>query len=203
MSLNPGRRRRGAELERALLDAAWEELDAHGYDDLTYDAIAARAQTSRAVLYRRWSKKADLVRAAVLHVIGDVHVEPPDTGSLRSDVIEALRQVNTSRAVMAVALLTRLGDYYRATGESLADLIDEVTGGQNPIMKVIAERAAARGELDLDAVSDRVLRTPVDLFRLEFVLTYAPVPDKVIEEIVDEVFLPLIHHASTGSSPDI
>lgn len=197
MSLKPERRRRGAELEKALLDAAWEELDAHGYDDLTYDAIAARAQTSRAVLYRRWSKKADLVRAAVLHVIGDVHVDPPDTGSLRSDVIEALRQVNTTRAVMAVALLTRLGDFYRATGESLTDLIDEVTGGQNPIMKVIAERAAARGELDLDAVSDRVLRTPVDLFRLEFVLTYAPVPDKVIEEIVDEVFLPLIRRDST------
>jgi len=47
-------RRRGAELEAALLDAAWDELQAVGYAGLTMEAVADRAGTSRAVLYRRW-----------------------------------------------------------------------------------------------------------------------------------------------------
>ena len=56
MSLNPGgasQRRRGIALEEALLDAAWAELTERGYDGFTIDAVAARAGTSRAVLYRR------------------------------------------------------------------------------------------------------------------------------------------------------
>ena len=34
------RRRRGGELENALLDAAWQELQAAGYAGLTYEAVA-------------------------------------------------------------------------------------------------------------------------------------------------------------------
>ena len=63
----PVRRRRGSELEGALLDAAWEELQANGYAGLTYDAVAARAGTSKPALYRRWPTKADLVVATMRH----------------------------------------------------------------------------------------------------------------------------------------
>ena len=56
MSLNSTtapQRRRGPALEEALLDAAWTELTERGYDEMTIDAVAVRAGTSRAVLYRR------------------------------------------------------------------------------------------------------------------------------------------------------
>jgi AcrR family transcriptional regulator len=46
-------RRRGAELEQAILDAAWEQLIAEGYEHFTIDTVAARARTSKPVLYRR------------------------------------------------------------------------------------------------------------------------------------------------------
>ena len=59
-----GRRRRGATLEKALLDATWEELVEKGYDGLTIESVAERAQTARAVIYRRWPSKPELVRAA-------------------------------------------------------------------------------------------------------------------------------------------
>ena len=51
-------RRRGATLERALLDAAWEELQESGYARLTMERVADRAGTSRAVIYRRWRNRA-------------------------------------------------------------------------------------------------------------------------------------------------
>ena len=41
-------RRHGAELEAAILDAAWEQLVAEGYEHFTIDAVAARAQIGRA-----------------------------------------------------------------------------------------------------------------------------------------------------------
>ncbi|MFI2486265.1 TetR/AcrR family transcriptional regulator [Promicromonospora kroppenstedtii] len=198
MTLNGERRRRGAELETALLDAAWAELGERGYDDLTYEAVAQRAHTGRAVLYRRWPAKAELVHAAVLHVL-DRPSDLPDTGSLRGDVIAALRQANSTKVVLGVQLLTRLGNYYRATGVSLGDLIDSATGGTNPVMRTIAERAAARGELEPGTIPDRVLRVPVDLFRLEFILTYDPVPESVILQIVDDVFLPLVNAWRSGT----
>src|ERR1700689_58257 len=60
-------RRRGATLEHALLDAAWQELQASGYAKLTMERVADRAGTSRAVIYRRWRNRAELVIAAMRH----------------------------------------------------------------------------------------------------------------------------------------
>src|SRR6201993_4982735 len=62
-------RRRGKELEDALYDATLAELAAVGYGGLTMEGIAARARTGKAALYRRWSSKHDLVRAALLYAL--------------------------------------------------------------------------------------------------------------------------------------
>lgn len=58
-------RRRGEALEAALLDAAWAELQSSGYAGLTMEAVADRAGTSRAVLYRRLRSRPELVVAAM------------------------------------------------------------------------------------------------------------------------------------------
>src|ERR1700742_559320 len=58
-------RRRGEELEAALLDAAWDELVEAGFAKLTMESVAARAKTGVAVLYRRWPRKDDPVLAAI------------------------------------------------------------------------------------------------------------------------------------------
>ena len=79
-------RRRGAALEGALLDAAWDDLIEKGYDAFTIESVAERAQTARAVIYRRWATKPELVCAAIAHHGLREHVSVPDTGSLRSDL---------------------------------------------------------------------------------------------------------------------
>src|ERR1700743_857816 len=79
-------RRRGPELEAALLDAAWEELIEAGYAALTMESVAARAHTGVAVLYRRRPNKDQLALAAIENY-GSAHpVETPATGSLRGDL---------------------------------------------------------------------------------------------------------------------
>ena len=87
-------RRRGRALEAALLDAAWAELMETGYDGFTIDAAAARER--RTMLYRRWPGKQELVRTGSCSG-GKNPLTPPDTGSLRGDVIAMLHQANQQR----------------------------------------------------------------------------------------------------------
>ncbi|OBG75986.1 TetR family transcriptional regulator [Mycobacterium sp. E2462] len=190
-------RRRGAALEEALLDAAWTELTERGYDDMTIDAVAVRAGTSRAVLYRRWPNKQELVRAALARQARLEVVRVPDTGSLRGDIIALLQEANRVRVGLVALLLTRLGGFYEQTGSSLADLKEFVHGDREAAVEQVIQRAADRGELDPRRVTKRIARLPVDLFRYELLMTLRPLPDEAIEEIVDTIFLPLLEHRGT------
>ena len=87
-------RRRGAALEEALLDAAWDELQAVGYANLTMEAVADRAGTSRAVLYRRWRNRTELVIAATRRHRPRLSGDVPDTGTLRGDVVALLTRAS-------------------------------------------------------------------------------------------------------------
>lgn len=199
MSLNltgVARRRRGPALEEALLDAAWTELTERGYDELTIDGVAVRAGTSRAVLYRRWPNKQELVLAAVAHEVAEDVVVAPDTGSLRGDAIALLRQANKVRVGLVVPLLTRLGGFYQQTGSSLADLETLVRGRRDAALDQVIQRAIDRGEIEPDQLTERIARLPVDLFRYEVLMTLRPLPDEAIEEIVDTVWLPLLERRS-------
>jgi AcrR family transcriptional regulator len=196
----PPQRRRGEVLEKALLDAAWAELTERGYDDLTVDAVATRAGTSRAVLYRRWPSKQDLVLAALTQHVKAEFVAAPDTGSLRGDVVALLQAANEKRLRLAILLFTRLGGLYREANTNLAELGAYVQGGRDAVLDEVIERAVARGEVQPGQVSERVARVPVDLFRYELMMTLRPVPDRVLEEIVDDVFLPLVKLGAAAAS---
>jgi AcrR family transcriptional regulator len=184
-------RRRGTALEAALLDAAWAELRAAGYQAMTMEAVADRAGTSRAVLYRRWPKRADLVVAALRRHRPLLSGEIPDTGSLRGDVVALLTRMSV-RLVGAgpETIYGLLGDYLAD-----AELFDRLRGDLLQIaagvMTSILKRAADRGEARSD-VPARVAAVPTDLFRNELFMRRTPPADSVIAEIVDEVFLPLV-----------
>ena len=195
MSLKPmsgPQRRRGRALEEALLDAVWAELSEHGYDELTFDGVATRAGTSRAVLYRRWPRKPDLVHAALMSEVGRGVITTPDTGTLRGDVIGLLRQANEKRVRLATLLVSRMGDFYREADINLAELSALAQGGRDSVLDEAIQRAIARGEIQAEHVTERIARLPIDLFRNELIFTLRPVPDETILEIVDTIFLPLV-----------
>lgn len=185
-------RRRGRELEEALLDAAWDELVERGYAGFTMDAVAQRAGTSRPVLYRRWPDRNHLVRAAVVHASARSPLEAPDTGSLRGDMIGLLRNINATRVHMATIMSIQMAAYYQETGTSPADLRDTATAGRRSLLDDVYERAYERGEVDPAHVTERMKSLPFDLLKQEFFMTFRPVADAVIEEIVDTLFLPLV-----------
>jgi len=185
-------RRVGVELEGALLDAAWQQLVDEGYAAFTMDAVAARAGTSRAVLYRRWADKHELVHAVVAHITRSDEMTVPDTGSLRSDTIAMMKVANRTRLELVTAMTVHLGGYYQETGTSPTDLRKTVFPHRPHLPRMLLDRAIARGEVRPARVSDRIASVPYALLQQEFFMTLKPVPNAVIEEIVDTVFLPLV-----------
>ena len=185
-------RRRGAVLEQAILRAAAEELAEVGFPGLTMDRVAKRAGTNKNAIYRRWPSRAALAVAAYRQFAAD-SVELPDTGSLRSDVLELLRGANRQWSSplgdVLRGLLAGLGD----EPELLRRVQDASNDGGSAVWLTILGRAVARGEVAPEALHPRVATVAVVLLRNEFVTRGAPnVPDSVLVEIVDEVYLPLI-----------
>ena len=188
------RRRRGPQLESALLEAAWNELVEVGFAGLTMESVAARAQTGVAVLYRRWANKDELVLAAIEHYGRSHPIEIPDTGTLRGDLLGLLTAMSMARATfMAVSAAAGFSGLLASTGltpgQAREKMLDDqrIRGDQ-----IIYRRAHDRGEIDLDRIPPAVLAMPFDLVRHDLFMTLEPVNPARITSIVDEIFLPLV-----------
>ena len=192
-------RRRGTELEAALLAAAWDELVHAGFARLTMESVAARAKTGVAVLYRRWPNKDDLVLAAIA-AYGLAHpVEVPDTGSLRGDMIALLEAINDRRSSFTAVVIAAFSGLQASTGLTPAEVRDRLIADHPPWVETIFERADERGELDLGRVPAAVLSMPFDLMRHDLLMTLKPVPAVRLTTIVDELFLPLVAAYQRGN----
>ncbi|WP_025716447.1 TetR-like C-terminal domain-containing protein [Paenibacillus sp. 1-18] len=180
-------RRRGAELEAAIIQAAWDELMEVGFQSLTIEGVAARAQTSKPVIYRRWPNREGLVLEAIRRNLPPLSDEIPDTGELRSDVIIVLNRLN--EMLRQIGQETIHGLMSVLTGIPLSELIGF---RRTNAMPIVLNRAVERGEIRQEKITPRITRLPADLVRHEVLMTYEPVSQDTIVEIVDEIFLPLI-----------
>ncbi|MDN3358809.1 TetR/AcrR family transcriptional regulator [Actinomadura sp. DC4] len=185
MSEDLRRRRRGVELEDAILRAAWDELTAVGYARLSMEGVAERAQTGKQVLYRRWRNRAELVVAAMRHHAASIADDVPDSGELRGDVLAVLHRMTRRFREVGPEVVHGLMAEARDLGPEFLSVMADVMG-------TILKRAAERGEIRTAAVGRRVATLPIDLMRHEILLSVGPIPENAMTEIVDAVFLPLI-----------
>ena len=189
-------RRRGDALEAAILDAAWDVLETDGWNGFTFGGVAERAHSSKPVLYRRWRNREELLRATLRRRGEVTRRELPDTGSLREDTVGVLAGLNQQSSSMIALLSMRLSALFQELSVSPAELRREVVGDRESGMATIVNRAVARGELGPKTPPLRVMTLPVDLLRHELMMTLEPAPPETIDQIVDEVFLPLVRAAS-------
>lgn len=189
-------RRRGEALEDAILEAAWKEFTEVGYNNLTMEGIAARAETNKAVLYRRWANKSELVIAVLHKYLQNSSNEIPNTGNLRNDVFYFLLELIKPLKKIGVEVIRELVAEHigSAITASIPHLIQP--GAENKLTAAIAailKNAELRGEVRLEKLSMRIISLPVDLVRYELLTRKEPISDEVIEEIVDNIFIPLVH----------
>ncbi len=185
-------RRRGAALERAILEAVWDELEDVGYSALTMERVAARAGTSKPVLYRRWANRAELVLAAWSSRIPP-QVGPPDTGELRGDLIELFTRIaKRADSMMSEMIAGVMGEAFRDP-EVIALLQEQMRSSRLwDTVELIVRRAVDRGELADVRLPPRVARMPLDLVRTDSMMSQAPITATAIAELVDDVYLPLL-----------
>ncbi|MFG2918173.1 TetR/AcrR family transcriptional regulator [Kitasatospora sp. NPDC048298] len=190
-------RRRGAALEEAILRAAVEELTDAGFAGLTMDKVAARAGTNKNAIYRRWPNRLALGLAAYKQLAKAAPV--PDTGELRGDALELLRQANRHWSSPLGAVLRELLAAAGGSTEFLAQLQDQSGDAAAAPWLTVLGRAVARGEAAPEVLHPRVATVAVVLLRNEFVVRGVPIaPDDVLVEIVDEVYLPLVRGRAQG-----
>ena len=195
-----GTRRRGEVLEEAILHAAWEELSQIGYHHLTMESVATRAGTNKAVLYRRWSNKSELVIAAVRKYLPKFPKEVPNTGNLRDDVYTYLQEIAKPIKSIGAQTIRELMMEPLVWNTTIAPILSSMPrairpGSENKItaaMRAILKNAELRGEVRLEKLTPRIISLPWELLRNE-IITRQEVSDATIAEIVDDIFLPLIH----------
>jgi AcrR family transcriptional regulator len=189
----PAARRRGGVLERAILDAALDQLGTVGWKRLTMEGVAHRAETGKAAVYRRWATKTELVVEALRSGIAPLDVAP-DRGSLREDLIEFCRMLR--------------GRMYSRSGQALRAVIDECDPDQatqftevivgrviEPGKKVIAElvrRGIERGDVRRDATGELLLDVLPALLMYRTKVAGSQLHDPDLAEIVDQVMVPLL-----------
>src|SRR5215467_15701666 len=185
-------RRRGEELEAALLEAAWQELVEAGFARLTMESVAARAKTGVAVLYRRWPNKDDLVLAAIGHYGTTYPLDIPDTGSLRGDMVALLSGFSDTRVSFAAIVSAAFSGLLASTGLTPAQVREKILADRPRLSDPIFTRAHERGEIDLGRIPPAILTMPFDLMRHDMLMTYKPIPPERVLEIVDDLFMPLV-----------
>jgi AcrR family transcriptional regulator len=184
-------RRRGDALVGEILDAAWDQLLEEGAAGFTVEAVAARARTSKPVIYRRWANRDELFSAVIVRRILLNPLECHDLGSLRADTLDILDQGNRKRVEIIVAAATA-GVFIPGHLLTPERVRDTALAGKTSAMEVAVEQAILRGEIRISP-PPLVVRVPFDLFKAQVLMSVAPVPTPMLEQIVDQVFLPLVH----------
>lgn len=128
----------------AILRTTLEELAAVGYAGLSIETVAARVGIAKTTIYRRYPTKAQLVHAAIQKFVR-AQEEPPDTGSLRGDLV-ALGQLMANFAYTTVGKsLLRVG--FEKTDPELVELSHGAETEVSVRNAKVAHRAIARGEM--------------------------------------------------------
>ncbi|MSW29982.1 MAG: TetR family transcriptional regulator, partial [Actinobacteria bacterium] len=141
-------RPRDPRLDAAIIDATVELLTERGYNELSLAAVAERAETTTAAIYRRYGSKSELVTKAVFRTDGDDVVA--DTGDLEADLATMIRW-SVEKLQRPAALAAIIGLLGESKSERKKNVVESRSATQLTTGRL--ERAKAAGELrsDVDA----------------------------------------------------
>ncbi|MGO9140193.1 MAG: TetR/AcrR family transcriptional regulator, partial [Streptosporangiaceae bacterium] len=140
-------RPRSEQADRAILQAATEILAERGLGGMSIEEVAARAGVGKATIYRRWSSRGTLALDAFLAEFQGQQPSP-DTGTLRGDLLAALRAwirsvTQTSAGAMLAGLIAEAQQDPKLA-EAWRERVVERLRAQH---KLMLERAVGRGEI--------------------------------------------------------
>ncbi|MFC9590053.1 TetR/AcrR family transcriptional regulator [Streptomyces sp. NPDC056944] len=188
-----GGRIRSQDAHDAVLATAIELVEELGYQAVTMERIAARADVAKSTVYRWWKSKPALVMDAYRTAV-EQRMPEPDTGSLAGDLTAfaiALYgvtahpvRVRTLRGLMAEAQLD----------PAFAEPFQEWVESRRAVVLALLARGVRRGELpataDLTAATDHFF----GLFWYRLLVGHAPLQPDQAPGHVDQLLHGLLAH---------
>ena len=176
-------RPRDPRLDAAIIDATVDLLTERGYNELSLAAVAERAETTTAAIYRRYGSKSELVTKAVFRTDGDDVVA--DTGDLEADLTTMIRW-SVEKLQRPAALAAIIGLLGESKSERKKNVVESRSATQLTAERL--ERAKTAGELRSD-VDAELLASLIDGPVLHVVLggMTTPIDDSWIAQLVQVV----------------
>ncbi len=185
----PSTRRRGQVLTQAIHAAVLELVVQQGAAGVTMEAVAARAATSKAVLYRRWEDRGALLRETLVPLAMDA-IPHTDTGSYRGDMLAILR----GWAQFFAGPTGAIGAAIVGAMPHDPELAEAFRGGviawRKQAMTQTLERAIERREVRSDVPFEVARELGQAMLWHRFLVTGDPITDELIVHIVDEILVP-------------
>src|SRR4029079_6097584 len=158
------------------------------------DAVAKRSRASKATLYRRWETKASLVIDALLRAKGAPHVELPDTGRLRGDLLAAFCGPKGPAGHAGTRALGAVVTALSSDPEFAAEFRQRFIAPKVAVSTEIYQRAQARGEIRDDVDLEVIAPAMAGILLHRAFVMGLPTDDSVVERVVDHVILPAVLH---------
>jgi Transcriptional regulator len=139
-----------------VIQATLEIISEQGIEGVNIDVVAFKAKTTRPAIYRRWSKKEELIAEAIETQRPKFSV--PDTGSLRKDLEQAVKDFlsNFGTQLGRQVMMDILSKSYKDDpGSKIWALKYGVPRVQD--FKSIFIRAIERGEIDSEVDFETIM----------------------------------------------
>jgi len=191
---------RSARVRAAVFEATLHLLVSKGFENLSIIEVAARSGVHATSIYRRWGNKVNLAVEAILGS-EEGQIPIPDTGSLRADLVELLRELrryHQSPEGRALAVVNAALAQHKGTPElqearqkywqAMFDRVDE-----------IYQRAIRRGELNEHVDTRFITQVLIAPFFLQLLITGEELDERLPERVVDLVLSGPVVQVPTGS----
>jgi AcrR family transcriptional regulator len=178
----PPGRPRSEQARLAILRSTLKLLEENGFSELTIEDVAARAAVGKATVYRWWPNKAALIADAFASsTTRKLHF--PDTGSVRTDMRQQMRQVikvfRSRRGRIVSAIL--------GAGQSDRELItafrERFLWPRRREAYATLQRGILRGELRKNIDMDLILDSLYGPIYMRFLIRH----DKLTPDFVDRL----------------
>ncbi|EFV13825.1 TetR/AcrR family transcriptional regulator [Segniliparus rugosus] len=176
--------RKGATVDRAVLEAARELLAAEGLGGARIADVAALAGVHETSIYRRWGSRAKLIAAALSDQV-DAELALPDTGSAREDLIlfyTVLAEFLATLAGRSVASLVFAATQDEASFEEARAQFWDLRLAR---ARLLVHRGVERAELDPDVDPEIVVESVAGALNLHILLRNKTADRDYISGLVD------------------
>ena len=180
-------RPRSEAADRAILRAATELLAERGLAGMSMEEVAARAGVGKATIYRRWRSRGALALDAFMADF--TAAQPlPDTGSLRGDLLAALRAwvkavTRTPAGRILAGLVAAIQDDPELATAWRARVLEPLRAEH----RVMLRRAIERGEIPASTDTDVALDLMYGAAYHRLLQGHRPLTDPFVRRVVDVI----------------